>query len=227
MSDWLKINRSILNHWVYEDAETFKAWIAILAKVNYAESKVKIGGSILKCKRGESLFSLDTWAKIFGYGWNKSKVRRFFKLLESDKMIVTKNEFKTTRLTVCKYDSYQGSRNASETGLKRERNASETHLTPREEGEEGKGREEREENTYRSFAHLVLSVEEKDRIIADGYTIDKLDSILDSIENYKSNSKYTSLNLTARQWLTREYGKPSDQFVDKRPPAMKNNNIAF
>jgi hypothetical protein len=226
MSDWLKINRSIIGHWIYEDPETFKAWIAILAKVNYAESKVKIGSSILKCGRGQSLYSLDTWAKIFGKNWNKSRVRRFFKLLESDKMIVVKNEFKTTRLTVCNYDSYQGSGNAGETQVKRNRNASETHLTPREEEEEREEEKERKE-LYRSFAHLSLSIEEKDKIIADGYNIYQLDSILDSIENYKLNKKYSSLNLTARKWLQKEYGKASEQVIDKRPPAMKNNNIAF
>ena len=45
-------------------------------------------------------------------------------------MIVTKNEQKTTRLTVCKYDSYQEVRNADETQVKRKRNASETQVTP-------------------------------------------------------------------------------------------------
>ena len=79
-------------------------------------------------KRGESIKSLDTWSKR--WNWNKSKVRRFLKTLESDSMIVTKNEHKTTRLTVCKYDSYQDTRNANETQMKQKRNASETQMTP-------------------------------------------------------------------------------------------------
>ena len=91
---------------------------------------MNLGNKLINCKRGDSLNSLDTWAKLFGKGWNKSKVRRFFKLLESDNMIVTKNEQKTTRLTVCKYDSYQEVRNADETQVKRKRNASETQVTP-------------------------------------------------------------------------------------------------
>jgi hypothetical protein len=214
MNDWLKLNRSILDHWVYQDAEIFKAWIAILAKVNYAEAKVLIGGNVLICGRGEALFSLDNWARIFGKGWNKSKVRRFFKLLESDNMIVTKNEYKTTRLTVCKYESYQGKRNADETEVKHRRNASETHLTPREEEEENK----EEKEVYRKIAHLSLSVDEKDRILEEGYTLEQLDSILDSIENYKGNKNYTSLNLTARKWLKKDYNLNKPKSISNFDP---------
>jgi len=65
------------------------------------------------------------------------------------------------------------------------------------------------EKTYRKFKHLSLSECEKDRIIEFGYSINQLDSILDSIENYSKNKNYTSLNLTARKWLKKEYGEPS------------------
>jgi hypothetical protein len=53
-------------------------------------------------------------------------------------MIVLKSEHKTTRLTVCNYDSYQDERNANETKKKRKRNANETQTTPTKEGEESK-----------------------------------------------------------------------------------------
>ena len=85
---------------------------------------------MLNVERGESVNSLDTWARKFGKNWTKSKVRRFFDLLEKDSMIVTKSETVTTRLSVCKYDSYQGKRNADETQVERKRNADETQVTP-------------------------------------------------------------------------------------------------
>ena len=53
-------------------------------------------------------------------------------------MIVLKSETQTTRLTICKYETYQDMRHADETHLKRKRNACETHLTPIEEGKERK-----------------------------------------------------------------------------------------
>jgi hypothetical protein len=97
--------------------------------VSKASSFYAVGLSYKKADadiRGK--FSLDTLAKR----WNcdKSKVRRFLKLLESDSMIELKSEHITTRLTICKYDTYQGERNADETQVKHKRNASETQMTP-------------------------------------------------------------------------------------------------
>ena len=128
---WISIHRKMQEHWLWSEKRTFsnlEAWLDILITVNHTEKKVLLGSLLLTVKRGESVMSLDSWAKR--WKWNKSKVRRFFTLLEKDKMIVTKNEKKTTRLTVCKYDSYQGNGNASETQVKRKRNADETQVTP-------------------------------------------------------------------------------------------------
>ncbi len=130
MEGWIKLERKILTHWIFKDSEKLKAWMIILMSVNHTDKKVLIGNKLMLCNRGESLQSLDSWAKLFGSKWNKSKVRRFFKLLENDSMIVLKNETQTTRLTVCKYDDYQSNRNESETQMKRKRNANETQTTP-------------------------------------------------------------------------------------------------
>lgn len=128
---WISISRKIQNHWLWEEKREFsklEAWVDILLTVNHTEQKVMIKNTLYTVKRGESIKCLDTWAKR--WNWNKSKVRRFFELLKKDLMIVTKNEHKTTRLTVCKYDSYQVSRNANETQTTRKRNANETQTTP-------------------------------------------------------------------------------------------------
>jgi hypothetical protein len=130
MEGWIKIHRAIKKHWIYTDPEKLKAWICILIEVNHESKKVLIGGKLFECNRGESLNSLDTWARLFGGVWNKSKVRRFFDLLKKDSMIELKNESKTTRLIVCKYDSYQSERHVDETQMTRTRHGSDTHATP-------------------------------------------------------------------------------------------------
>lgn len=129
MIGWIKLHRTINKHWIFKDADKLKAWITILLNVNHEENKVNLGNDMFICGRGESLKSLDTWSKLFGNNWNKSKVRRFFDLLKNDSMIVLKNEHKTTRLTVCNYDNYQDLRNTGETQVKRKRNAGETQVT--------------------------------------------------------------------------------------------------
>lgn len=62
------------------------------------------------------------------------------------------------------------------------------------------------ETIYRSFAHLSISNEEFDKLIFEGYLKEEIDSILDSIQNYKKNTQYTSLFLTAKKWLKKEKG---------------------
>jgi len=47
----------------------------ILLTVNHSDKKVLIGGVLFDVKRGDSIMSLDSWAKR--WNWNKSKVRRF------------------------------------------------------------------------------------------------------------------------------------------------------
>ena len=61
------------------------------------------------------------------------------------------------------------------------------------------------EKEYRKFAHLKISFEEVEKIKAQGYSQNQIDGILDSIENYKKNTSYTSLYLTALKWLKKEY----------------------
>ena len=136
MSSWIKLFRDINKHWIWQNSDYLKWWLDILLEVNHAPAKVVIKNKIYDCNRGEKLYSLDTWADR--WGTNKSKVRRFLQLLQNDNMIVLKSETQTTRLIVCKYDTYQDMRNGDETQMKRKRNANETHLTPIEEGKEEK-----------------------------------------------------------------------------------------
>ena len=124
MSGYVKINRSVLEHWIFKDAWKFRCWIDLISLANYSEQKVEIGGMLLTCKRGELLRSLETLAQR--WGCDKSKARRFLQLLQKDNMIVLKNETKTTRITICKYDDYQSDENGNETQTKRKRNADET-----------------------------------------------------------------------------------------------------
>jgi hypothetical protein len=131
---WVQLHRTINKHWIWTDANKLKWWIDILLTVNHADAKILIGNSVIECKRGQSINSLETWSKRWGV--NKSKVRRFLFLLENDSMIVLESVRITTRLTVCNYDSYQGERNANETQMKRKRNASETQATPNNNVEE-------------------------------------------------------------------------------------------
>ncbi len=53
---------------------------------------------------------------------------------------------------------------------------------------------------YKSFAHLSISVLEYKKL-CDEYGEVSTNDILESIENFKNNTKYKSLYLTAKNWL--------------------------
>ena len=127
---WFSIHRKLEDDWVWKDKPFTKgqAWIDLILLANFEDAKVNLGNQIFTCKRGELMYSLDSLSGR--WGWNKSKVRRFLKCLESDSKIDTLPNTKTTHLSILKYNDYQQERNADETQMKRKRNADETQTTP-------------------------------------------------------------------------------------------------
>ena len=158
-SGWIKMYRSIRKHWLWpknRPLTELEAWFTILIEVNHEPEKFRIGYELLDCQRGEKYYSLDTWAKLFN--WHKSKVRRFFILLQNDSMIVIKSVQKTTHLTVCNYSSYQSAQNDNETIVKRKRNDGETMATPIEEYKNDKNIRTKEvNNTWRKNFEIYKS----------------------------------------------------------------------
>jgi hypothetical protein len=125
---WIKLYRSIKDHWIWQDPIKFQWWIDILISVNHSGKTINIGYDIFDCKPGQSIRSLKNWAD----NWNVSKdtVRNFFTLLKKDKMILTENLKKTTRLTVCNYDTYQSNLHDKQTQGKRKANDKQTQGYP-------------------------------------------------------------------------------------------------
>jgi len=65
---------------------------------------------------------------------------------------------------------------------------------------------------YRKFDHLKITQAEFNLLNKD-YSKDKIDSVLDSIQNYRANKKYVSLYLTAVKWLKKESKSNENKMV--------------
>lgn len=135
MQGWIKLHRRAQANFLYTETRPHtrrEAWEDILLMVNHEPSKVVLGDSVYTCKRGQSLRSVGSWARHFG--WTMSRTRRFFKLLESESMLRLESVQKSTRLTVLNYEIYQGDRTANE----QQTNSKRTANGDKQECKEGK-----------------------------------------------------------------------------------------
>jgi hypothetical protein len=75
-------------------------------------------------------------------------------------------------------------------------------------------------NIYKQFAHLKISFDEFDKLLNLGYSEIEINEILEKIENYKKNTNYKSLFLTAKNWLKLEKEKSSAKKEKENEPIV-------
>jgi len=128
MEGWIRLHRKIRENWIWRDPVKFQWWVDILLEVNHKGSKIPIGFELIECGRGQSVRSLQGWAEK----WHVSKdtARNFLKMLEKDGMILHESLSKTTRITVCNYDTYQTTLHDEQTMSKRLANDEQTMTDP-------------------------------------------------------------------------------------------------
>lgn len=139
---WIKLSRAIQTHWLWQKDDYLKAWLTILMHCNAKDGTAMIHGELIECKRGQCLYSLQTWTRHFGKKWTIQRTRHFLNLLEKDEMILLEGLRKTTRLTVCNYEVYQNSQQTNNTQTTSKQHSNNTQTTTTKEVLEFKERKE-------------------------------------------------------------------------------------
>lgn len=111
---WVTIDRKIFDNWIWKDKPFSKgqAWIDLIMLANHEDRKILLGSELITVKRGSFITSelklMERW------GWSKTKVRTFLKMLENDSMLIKKSDNKKTTLTIVNYSNYQEIKTAKE-----------------------------------------------------------------------------------------------------------------
>lgn len=108
MTGWIKVNRSLLDHWLWNDKPYSKgqAWMDLLLMANYEDHQEVFRGQIQNYHRGEVNRSYENLASR--WGWDRRKVSRFLMALELEGMVSLKVTKRSTTVTLVNYDKYQG-----------------------------------------------------------------------------------------------------------------------
>jgi len=114
MDGWLKLHRSLSDHWIFSFKEPDKAlaWIDLLIMARHTSGTVMMKGRALHLERGQIGVSQLSLQKK--WGWSQNKVKRFLNLLKKHDMCDFKTNDLTTVITICNFDSFQGGERADE-----------------------------------------------------------------------------------------------------------------
>ena len=203
MSGWIKIHRKITENPLYfsEPFNRSMAWIDMILLANHSDNYFFKRGIRVEVKTGQIGYDIESLAKR--WQWSRGKVERFMQMLENDKQIVRQKTNVTTLISIVNYMEYQQDSKAD--------NKPNSKPNDKANGHKQELKELKEENIYRNFAHLSISFDEFNKLL-ETYSKQQIDNILDEIENNRNNKKYTSLYLTAKNWLKRN--NPEEKIVD-------------
>jgi len=115
MPGYFKVERDFLesDFWLSEPFTKSQAWVDLFGIANHAPGFFVKRGMQINLKRGQTGRSELTLARR--WQWSRNKVRRFLKWLENNEMISLKQDNKTSLITICNYDHYQGVQNKNDT----------------------------------------------------------------------------------------------------------------
>ncbi|MEO3947649.1 hypothetical protein [Gorillibacterium sp. CAU 1737] len=102
---YIGIDRGIIDHWIYKDAEYFKVWFEMLCRARYSQEPKtdKLGDELFTINYGEFIFGRISWSDRLGI--SEQRLRTLMKLLVKEDMISL--VFKFRRFSIYKITNYE------------------------------------------------------------------------------------------------------------------------
>lgn len=105
MSGWIKIHRSMMDHWVSDEPELLAVFVRLLSEANHTDKERMFNGCLVNIKRGQLVYGREAFSKRSGV--SISKLRRYMNLLQKSGTIDQQITNKYSIITITKYDQYQ------------------------------------------------------------------------------------------------------------------------
>lgn len=105
MNGWIKLNKRIRKHWLWDHPEYFRAWVDMLMMANWEQRKSLHKTELVAINRGE--FPAAYRKLATRWDWSIGKVKRFIELLKSDTMIDTHTDYGFTVVKIINFDKFQ------------------------------------------------------------------------------------------------------------------------
>ena len=102
---WIKIRKSIYNHWLWENAEYLKWWIDLLLMANWEDDKKLVGKQLVEVKRGQLIASMSFLMNRWGR--SRKMIEHFLNLLYKEQMISKDVKHNISLITISNYDKHQ------------------------------------------------------------------------------------------------------------------------
>ena len=109
---WIKLNASIAEHWIWQDAEKLKWWLDLILLAAWKDRKQLVGKQVVLLQRGQLIAPISYLCKR----WKRSRtmVENFLKNLQEDGMILKGTTNTIAVITITNYEMYQNKNSASE-----------------------------------------------------------------------------------------------------------------
>jgi len=107
MSGWIKLHRSLSDHWLWDFKSPDKAmaWIDLLMMARHSDGSAMMKGKLVNIDRGQVAISQISMQKR--WKWSQNKVKRFLLMLTNQGMITIKTNDITTIVSICNFNSFQ------------------------------------------------------------------------------------------------------------------------
>jgi hypothetical protein len=105
MAGWVRLHRSITDHWVFQDAEFFRCWTLMIMDANHQTKKHMFNGALMTIERGQFIFGLEAYERKSGM--TIARLRRLLSMLETEGMINRQKTNKFSLISITNYEDYQ------------------------------------------------------------------------------------------------------------------------